>query len=302
MVAKLAQPVPPMRDMNPNVAVPESYELLCRHLLARNATDRPTHDQLFASLGMIEEEVFGTSQSTRRPAGFAPTGSGPSLLPRGVSPISGGFTPPPADPRDLLMSGDRSKVPHTMIAPISAISGITEGPVAAPSGISRAPSRVPLAIAILLPAILVAAGVVWFLALRPHPTSTTLVTSTSQSVAAPDPPQATSFTLHIDSTPPGATVYEGDGVLGTTPLQITVDRAATATHPRTFVLKKEGFADSTLVQGSSNETVRSTVTLAPDPPATTKARPKGTSVPVQQATAKPVATPAPTGLDIKVKR
>jgi len=81
---------------------------------------------------------------------------------------------------------------------------------------------------------------------------------------APLPSSAT-FTLQIESNPAGAEVLEGDRLLGTTPLQISVDSANVASTPRTFSLRKPGYLPYTIVQGPSAKDARALAELAKEP-------------------------------------
>ncbi|HYP97398.1 MAG TPA: serine/threonine-protein kinase [Polyangiaceae bacterium] len=84
--------------------------------------------------------------------------------------------------------------------------------------------------------------------------------------AAPPAPAAVatsaSFSLQIDSTPAGAEVYEADHLLGTTPLQLSVDSGQT---PRTFALRKSGYLPYTIVQGASAKDAHVLADLAKAP-------------------------------------
>jgi serine/threonine-protein kinase len=305
MVAKMAQPVPPMHEVNPEILVPQSFEALCRQLLARRPEERPTDEQLFAQLGMIEDEVFGSSQSLRRPfvaspAGGVPYGSSPPSRSNSV-PVLTGVGGVSANPADRLSTGDRLKVPHTIVAPVGSL---TPRPMEAPAmPAPPARSRAPLVVAILGPLLIAAGAVVWLFALRPRASTTVppvaATSAPSGSAASPPNEAPAAFTLSIDSSPAGATVYENDQALGPTPFQMNVTNESVTAHPRTFIVKKEGYADFSVVQGPSRDAVKSMVTLAPEPHDPVKSRPKPAGVP---PTAKPAATPAPTGLDIRIKR
>ena len=119
------------------------------------------------------------------------------------------------------------------------------------------------------------------------------------------------FTLTIDSAPGGATVTEGENVLGETPVKISVDRASIAAGPRTFLVKKDGFSPAQVVQGASIDNVHSMsslAALAPEASSAVKSRPPLVGKPVAQgpASAKPpanaAAPPTGPGLDIRLKR
>ena len=72
-----------------------------------------------------------------------------------------------------------------------------------------------------------------------------------------------SFSLQIDSNPAGAEVYEADHLLGTTPLQLSVDSTRA---PRTFALRKSGYLPYTIVQGASAKDAHVLAELAKAPP------------------------------------
>jgi eukaryotic-like serine/threonine-protein kinase len=70
--------------------------------------------------------------------------------------------------------------------------------------------------------------------------------------AAPAP-ASSSFALEISANTPGAQVYEGEFLLGTTPLRLSVDSASVARAPRTFTVSKTGYLPYTIVQGPSQK-------------------------------------------------
>jgi serine/threonine-protein kinase len=96
------------------------------------------------------------------------------------------------------------------------------------------------------------------------------------------PPVATSFQLSLESTPPGATVYDGERAIGLTPVQFPVVRADTRERPKTFTLRLEGHQPYTVIQGDSPADVRimATMIAAPEKPAEPAA-------PVPQAVPRP---------------
>jgi hypothetical protein len=98
------------------------------------------------------------------------------------------------------------------------------------------------------------------------------------------------FAVHIDSVPSGADVYEGAQLLGTTPMQLSVNAQSVADAPRTFSVRKAGLLPYTIVQGSSAVDVRLLAQLAPARaiPAAPAAKPKKARiVATPSATAKP---------------
>jgi len=116
----------------------------------------------------------------------------------------------------------------------------------------------------------------------------------SLHVASPAAPTATTvagFTFAIESTPSGASVFEGDALLGRTPLSLTIDNAAVGAAPRRFILRADGFEPYTIVQGPSDTAVRFRATLTPAPLA---APPSASSKPSSALPVAPSSKPAPT--------
>ena len=344
MVAKLARAVPTVREVAPDAQVPDSLEALIQHLLARNPDDRPTLEQYQAHLMACEEDVFGTPHSMRRgnssgPHSFA-TGSGPySMQATGSGPaLLGNTGSGPALPHMTgsvphLMGAppsshhpDHLRVPPTMVQAIPGYAQMTPRPMAAPAPPPEVakPTRAPLVLALLMMAVIGVGGGIYWKTTHAHGGDGALASSSagtgegsgvngSNGANGVNGTNA-AFTLTIDSAPPGATVSEGENVLGETPVKVAIDRASVSSAPRTFVITKDGFAPSHLVQGPSADNVRSVVSLAPssaaDAAASAKVRPPATAKPVAQtggpATAKPTATATATangpGLDIRLKR
>lgn len=340
MVAKLARNVPTIREVAPDALIPDSLESLVQHLLARKPENRPSMDELHAHLMACEEEVFGTPHSMQRgnssgPHAFGSTGSGPFVLRQTgsgqhVSPLTGSVPSiPPYDPRGHQphYAGEQLRVPHTVVAPIPNLAQLTPAPMAATAPPPVEQGRGSKAAVFVVLALLLAAGIGTgaYLKLRPQPVALAPVTpvsgdATSQSGSlaaggASSTPASAAFTLTIESVPPGASVSEGENILGETPVKVAIDRASVSTTPRTFVVLKTGFAPSHVVQGPSNDSVTSMVSLAPlaaDAPSAVKSRPGNGGKPGAQAAGtppKPTATAvAPSnggngaGTDIRLKR
>ena len=304
MVAKLARPYEPLLSAKPDLEMPLSFEALIDKLLARSPDDRPSHDELAVLFAAVEDDVFGTSQSTRRNY-YAPRKDA---------------TPVPAD-RSSSPSGikPKLKVDDTLLAPGLVSASLLSNP---PPVITSAPPpstgvnlpsvapppsfatprqtsqrRGPLIGAIALAALFAASGVVWFVALRPKPLAIQSVALSASAPPSAPAPEPTTFTLLIESTPPQARVFEGNAFVGMTPFSVSIDRARAATEPRIFVLKKEGFADFTVVQGSSNNDPVRSVTLAPEAPNPVKSAPAVIKPPPAAS-----AKPPPPASDIRTKR
>ena len=84
----------------------------------------------------------------------------------------------------------------------------------------------------------------------PAPPAVVAPTTAPQS-PPPVAPVNGNFSLQLDSSPVGAEVYEHDQLLGSTPLHLSIDAASVANGPRTFTLRKAGFAPYTIVQSAS---------------------------------------------------
>ena len=70
-------------------------------------------------------------------------------------------------------------------------------------------------------------------------------------VSSPDP-----IEIRIVSTPTGATIYEGETVLGTTPMTIVKDARTSDGVMRTFLLKKPGFQHKKVQVAFKHSTIR----------------------------------------------
>jgi serine/threonine-protein kinase len=115
------------------------------------------------------------------------------------------------------------------------------------------------------------------------------------SALAAMPAPRKSFVLVIDSTPSGAEVREGDRVLGTTPMQLTIDNDAVRAEPRKLTVQRDGFQRYSILQGASDDNVRIIASLVPQPveavPASAKAA--GPGAPAAHVAKPPKAVPAP---------
>jgi serine/threonine-protein kinase len=116
----------------------------------------------------------------------------------------------------------------------------------------------------------------------------------TQSAGDPARRTGASFALEISANAPGAQVFEGDTLLGNAPLRLSIDASTVATLPRTFSVKKPGFAPYTIVQGASLADVSVRAELSPEPAPATRASAPKTSKPKKAAPTKSTPTkPAP---------
>jgi len=97
----------------------------------------------------------------------------------------------------------------------------------------------------------------------PLPSAVTAPTTS----ALPAAPAHQTFALQIDSIPSGAQVYEGQQLLGSTPIQLSLDAGGLAESPRTFTVRQAGLLPYTIVQGNSAKDVHLLAELVPDHPA-----------------------------------
>ena len=109
------------------------------------------------------------------------------------------------------------------------------------------------------------------------------------------PPQATvsqvvppvhdaQFVVRFESEPSGANVWEGDKLLGATPLSYSVAHSSVAGHPKAFRVQADGYAPFAISQGDSEQDVLVMAHLSALPSAPTPAN--ATATPVAKGTPK----------------
>jgi len=251
--------IPAIRDHAPDID--PAFEAIIQKALAPNKDDRyATADELrkavdaFAEtltdrrgprdLGQILSEVFASDRQritavveeqmklapesiARLPSIDAPVteASQPSHGGTGTSPSATGSGPNSS--RSLVSISSSSSTPEGTAAITVHSTHV--------SALGPARSRRPLfAIAAGVGALI---AVVAFFFLRERSPSAQGAPAPTDAAAIP------SYTLRISSTPPGATVREGDHVLGQTPLSITVPSGS---PPRSFVALMDGYEAKTL--------------------------------------------------------
>lgn len=282
ILAHCSAPVPEMsRRAPPDVRVPAIVEGFVRRCLEKSPTDRP----------QSMEEVLRNITECEQSLGIPSLGAVPSVSSsRNAlrSEPSSGPTPSRGDSsHDTLSSNVRSELPPSAQAATPA-----------------QPRRwlMPLAVAGTTVAICVLAGVV--VARRGAPAAeVAAVTSSPEPApsAATSAAGASSFALVLDSTPQNALVFESDRVLGTTPMQITIDHASVQSAPRRFVLRLDGYAPYTVLQVDSQTPVEVVAPLVPAP--TASAAPPPSRPTARPPAARPAATrPENRDTDIKLTR
>ncbi|MCC6552131.1 MAG: serine/threonine protein kinase [Polyangiaceae bacterium] len=295
LMAHLQQPVPKLKERNPEVDIPEPLEALVMRALSKDPEGRPaTMDAFIQALG---ECARGMGVST----GFgAPLTSIESLS--GVHSFRGSTStlralkeaetlPAPAEEAEAAPPASAKR---SQEAPPAA-SKATPAPVVAtpepkPSGGGKGP--------ILIAGGLIAIAAVLFFvfgrkappAAEPPPTPTAAATPTEK--------RAASFVLMLESIPPGASVLEDGRTLGTTPLHLTIQNDAVRETPRKLTVQKEGYQPYSILQGPSEESVRLMATLVaigqPAPSAAETADPGGPKVKGPRGPRGPAPTPTAT--------
>jgi serine/threonine-protein kinase len=308
LMAHLQQPVPKLKDRNPEVEIPEPLEALVMSCLSKDPEGRPaTMDAFIQALG---ECARGMGVST----GFgAPLTSMESLS--GIHSFRSSSAtlkalkeaetlPAPSEADDEERS---SASPAARATPTPA-----KAPTPAPPPPAPASNKGPILIAGGLIAV---AAVVFFAFGRGSPKvpETPPPAPTPAPTTEPTEKRAATFSLTVESVPPGASVIEDGQPLGTTPLHLSIQNDAVRVNPRRLTVQKEGYQPYSIVQGPSEESVRMTATLVAAAATEPTAEPSSTGKskvprngggggprPTPSATA--TAKPTPTAGDINIQR
>jgi serine/threonine-protein kinase len=289
ILAHCSAPLPPMSERNPAVRVPNLVEGFVRRCLEKDPNDRPAS---------MEEVLRGISECERALYGVTSLGASandltPAPLPAPRPPLASGaeaLDDTLASSPEVIRSAGLTTGSQSLQARSQSPSEHTQSPLtrsgqlSGPGGAAHGGHALKVVAAV---AVLACAGAVG-LSVRQHITgSAAPLTSTAPAAAASDPPAAaaTSFTLVLDSAPSGAEVLENDDLLGTTPMQVTIARDGVRAAPRRFIVRLDGYATYTLLQGDSEGIVH---VMAP----LTRAPSRG-SAPATTAALPPVSRPAP---------
>lgn len=240
LMGHVNEPVPPLR-VPEGVELPPGLESIVMRCLAKDPDARfPNADALIHAL----QDVAGGTLET------------------GESSYASGLRV--ATPREEPTVARSVRAMRAQADPQAASVEATP----APSGPSRG-----MKIAIFAGAVVIG-GAASFFALRPEPSNAPPVAAhdttpspqppadaTSPAERPAEPPQARTFTLYVDSTPPGADLLRGEQRVGTTPTHLTLDYDALAAEPAPFRVELEGYVPYEWTQSAATDDVRVNPTL-----------------------------------------
>jgi serine/threonine protein kinase len=250
ILAHCNSPVPPMAERSPAVRVPEVLESFVRRCLEKDPGRRPANmEEVLREILACERALFGTSNFGSAPSDIVPIAAQAASAPAEL---------PPSGPvrEDTLASNHGLERDRPSFG--------TQSPLIRSFSPRSGGSLRVLTMAIA-GVVVVSLAVGVFLAVRTSSHGHAGTAAADTGSAAP----TGAFTLLLESSPSGASVVEGDLVLGTTPMQLSIDHASVQSVPRHFVVKLDGYAPYTLLQGDSNEVVHLVAPLAavaPPPP------------------------------------
>jgi serine/threonine-protein kinase len=285
LMAHINDPVPEMAAVAPDARVPAAVEAFVRRCLAKSPSERPS------DMGAVLAEISVCA----RVLGMAPVPSDRYDVDSGAITRSGRFekpldAPTRAEVRPALEAPTQSEVSIPQVA--SAPDAVGPAPPSASRKLWLA-GAVALLVAGLTLALVIAVAV------RDEPDRPDVQMAPSAAVTPAG--FSRTFVLWLDSTPSGAEVVEGDTVLGTTPMQLSIENEVVRASPKRLTLRSPGHRPYSLVQGPSDGNVRVAAALQPLPEGTETPPPKSGRAPAPRETkAQPTPTqPADPGIRLR---
>jgi serine/threonine-protein kinase len=125
----------------------------------------------------------------------------------------------------------------------------------------------------------------------PEPVSPLPLTASSTIKGEPAPDMPVTYELRLTSEPPGARVYEGDAMLGRTPIDLAMDNGALRAASRRLLVRVDGFEPYRVDAVPSHNDVSTHVVLV-RAPKTQANNPTSGAKPVPSAAANPASASA----------
>jgi serine/threonine-protein kinase len=249
LIAHLQQPVPRMRERNPEADVPEALEAFVHRCLSKDPEARPASMDAFikglgdCAQGMGLSGAFGST-------GLVTIDSGATRAPTPMPPVRVMAAPPSAD---ATADGGATTASAQATVPPAATTKPGEPAPQGRKGI------------LIAAGILAVAGIALAVGRMSssEPTAPPPAPPAPEKTAAQEEPSTRgAFTLTVESMPPGAEVIEGEKAIGKTPLQLSIANESVRDQPRRLTLRLEGYEPYSIVQGPSDQAVRLMATLA----------------------------------------
>jgi serine/threonine-protein kinase len=307
--AIIADPVRRLSDFRSDA--PAELEAVIARCLEKDASRRyQTVQDLATALRPFASERMQHSASSvlspRRAHASLGRPAGADATPTAASNLAAGAIKDAVPPSKAFASHPGALQP-TQVSSSGATTPVASTPAAQST---PAVSRRRRAWVLVAAGVAAAAAVVAAIALR-RPAAPLVV---PPSVPTAPAARAT-FELAVESTPSGARVTEGGGVLGATPLVLSIDNVGARTAPRRFVVEHNGYLPYTIVQGPSEQNVRLIAPLSPVPSVAEPAPQPGhaatrghskpaasASMPQSPAPSPPPPPPSPRPADIRLER
>ncbi|KYG08409.1 protein kinase, partial [Sorangium cellulosum] len=273
LIAHLQQPVPRMRERNPEADVPEPLEAFVLRCLSKDPEGRPANMEAFIR-GLGEcAQAMGLSPAFGSTGLVTMDSTGTGRMPTPMPPVRV-MTAIPASPSPPSSSG-------------GSASPVDDASLGAASRPADAAPQGRKGIVLVAVGVLAVAGIgVAMSQMRPsEPPPAPAQPEKPQVAPAPPPADVGTFVLMVESMPSGAEVLEDGKPLGTTPLQLSISNSSVRANPRRLTVRQEGYEPYSIVQGPSDQSVRLVATL-------TKRAAAPTSSPAAPTPPPPVA-PAP---------